>query len=123
MQHFEAVGQTVQRIWTVVGVVIGLMAFFSVSDGFDHDTLIAAIVLVISALVATISIFYLTKLTIEAVGPDYQAARQKNDEHQLRELLAQLDDSRRERLRDLLDQPMTYALDDDDGELIERRRK
>lgn len=117
MQHFEAVGQTVRRIWTVVGVVIGLMAFFS-----NHDTMIAAIVLVISALVATISIFYLTKLTIEAVGPDYQAAKQKNDEHQLRELLAQLDDSRRERLRDLLDQPMTYALDDD-GELTRRRRK
>lgn len=122
MQHFEAAGQTVRRIWTVVGVVIGLMAFFSVSGGFNDATMVAAIVLAISALVATISIFYLTKLTIEAVGPDYHAAKQKNDERQLRELLAQLDDARRERLRDLLDQPTAYALDDD-GELIRRRRK
>jgi hypothetical protein len=122
MHNFEAAGQTVRRIWTVVGTVIALMAFFSVGEGFNGSTMAAAVVLAISALVATISIFYLTKLTIEAVGPDQQAAKQKNDDRQLRELLARLDDSRRERLRDLLDQPTTYALDDD-GELIQRRRK
>lgn len=121
--NFDAAGQTVRRIWTVVGTVIGLMAFFSVGNGFNDSTMAAAIVLAISALVATISIFYLTKLTIEAVGQGMdQAAKQKNEDRELRELLARLDDTRRERLRDLLDEPTGYALTDD-GELVQRRRK
>lgn len=119
--NFDAAGQTVRRIWTVTGTVIGLMAFFSVGSGFNASTMAAAMVLAISALVATISIFYLTKLTIEAVGVEQQAAKQKNEDRELRELLARLDDTRRERLRDLLDDPNTYTLGDD-GELIRRRK-
>ncbi|XWX03734.1 hypothetical protein VZO05_14600 [Aggregatilineales bacterium SYSU G02658] len=122
MGHFEAAGQTVRRIWTVVGTVIAIMGIISIEDAFNPGMLTMTIVLAISALVATISIFYLTKLTVETVGLEQQSDKQKNDNRDLQELLAQLDDDRRQRLRDLLAEPPSYSLDDE-GELIKRRRK
>ncbi len=66
--------------------------------------------------------FYLTKLTVETVGLEQQSDKQKNDNRDPQELLAQLDDDHRQRLRDLLAEPPSYSLGDD-GELIKRRRK